>query len=1254
MQECLSKQPVAIVGVACRLPGADNVEDFWSMLREGRSAVRKLPPERFDRELYYDPRRGLLNRSYTDIACLVDYRPMDRAVAPLPQSLAAHPEIAFTTLCEVSIRALRDAGLDPLHLPSTNVGVYVGNVRGSGLSGDLIYQTMIGEIAEYLREIPELGRLSGNRVDEVIRELTGQVRQSTRGRDRDGGPDLSANMSAKFTSLALGLTGPYMAFNAACASSMQALVQAVRALQLDRIDLALASGASYCHSDTLVLFSQAQSLSATGSRPWDAAADGMVVGEGYVTLVLKRLDRALADGDRICALVSGIGLSSDGKGKSLWAPRKEGQVQAMLRAYGDHLAMDRLQYIEAHATSTALGDVTEIEALQEALTGRLPPGQRIPIGSVKANIGHTLENAGLASVLKTVLAIQQATIPPVVNVTRVNPRIDWERLPFYLPFQAEAWERPPDGGPRRAAVNAFGIGGLNTHIVLDEYLPPARTAVVAGASHGPRREPSADARAVAVIGVGAVLPGARTIDAFWELLETGRDARSDAPAERWNQQVYYRPGQCVPGCCGTRRGGFIHDYHYDWRRHRVPPKQIEHASPLQFMILDAVDQALAQAGYPQRPFDRSRVGVVAGTQFGGEFSVQLQMGLRLPQTRSILRGILQQRGVAAGDIEQVEAQFERVLLSHMPALLDETGSFTSSSLASRITKSFDLMGGAVAVDGGSPSALAALSCCVDQLLSGDTDMMICVGGQQDMGVPKYEGWGLAGLLASDSAAPPLDAEAAGTLPGEGCGVLLLKRLEDARRDGDPVLGIIRGLGAGFSTDMVEAAQMAAERALEDSGLKPQQVTAVEIVGTGLKSVDAGEIEGLSLAYRSAAHGPPKPLGTVVSQIGHTGGASGAAAMLKSLRALENLEVTGIFGLGQTAEEVAAFGWLLRPDCQKQPIPVVTADGRVFAAVEAGGGHEAVYHVILERGAKVRLSTEVVGGNGSPSAAVPGRKTEIVHFDATQRRRERMRGRGRYDGEPVSQAVPPASETAATGSAAKLAEPPPVTAPPSTPPQPASRRAGRSADELQAFLVNFVVEQTGYPPDIVELDADLEADLGIDSIKKAQLFGELREYVSITTPRDDLTLDDFPTLRHVMDFILQAERETAAATVLPSAPTAAPSATVGSASGGTSVQVSAVPASLSAAAPSQSETSAIRSPQGLQHFLVNFVVEQTGYPPEIVELDADLEADLGIDSIKKAQLFGELGEHFAIKPQDDLTLDDFPTLRHVMVFIEAQR
>ena len=186
-------------------------------------------------------------------------------------------------------------------------------------------------------------------------------------------------------------------------------------------------------------------------------------------------------------------------------------------------------------------------------------------------------------------------------------------------------------------------------------------------------------------------------------------------------------------------------------------------------------------------------------------------------------------------------------------------------------------------------------------------------------------------------------------------------------------------------------------------------------------------------------------------------------------------------------------------------------------------------------------------------------------------------------------------------------------------------------ELEAFLVNFVVEQTGYPPEIVELDADLEADLGVDSIKKAQLFGELHEYFEIT-PSDNLTLDDFPTLRHVLNF-LQA-----------------------------STAVASVPAIVPAAKPPSPTAVAISSPAApeppasgeLETFLVNFVVEQTGYPPEIVELDADLEADLGVDSIKKAQLFGELREYFDIMPSESLTLDDFPTLRHVLNFLRASR
>jgi acyl carrier protein len=226
------------------------------------------------------------------------------------------------------------------------------------------------------------------------------------------------------------------------------------------------------------------------------------------------------------------------------------------------------------------------------------------------------------------------------------------------------------------------------------------------------------------------------------------------------------------------------------------------------------------------------------------------------------------------------------------------------------------------------------------------------------------------------------------------------------------------------------------------------------------------------------------------------------------------------------------------------------------------------------------------------------------------------------------------------------------------PEAPSDRAGVAAPDLERFLIAFVVEQTGYPEEMVELDADLEADLGIDSIKKAQLFGELAEHFDIpTADAADLSLDDFPTLRHVMGFLAAAPRRGpssngahpagSAARLASSAPPA-PAAPARSEPQSTNGEA---PAAADDLDTPPAETDAM-SGEELERFLVSFVVEQTGYPEEMVELDADLEADLGIDSIKKAQLFGELAEQFEVRATDDLSLDDFPTLRHVMRFLHG--
>ena len=207
----------------------------------------------------------------------------------------------------------------------------------------------------------------------------------------------------------------------------------------------------------------------------------------------------------------------------------------------------------------------------------------------------------MTSLLKTVLAIQHATIPPQINIKKLNEKIDWDDVPFYVPQTITDWPAPAPGSPRRAAVNAFGIGGLNVHIVLDEHLPEASRKLIAQPSGQPEATDVENTgvanEGIAIIGMGAVLPGARTIDALWDVIHSGEDQKSTVPPERWDPRYGHEPNSNELWRVPNKVGGFISDFEYDWKRHKVPPKQIASADPLQFMLLDAADQALKNAGF---------------------------------------------------------------------------------------------------------------------------------------------------------------------------------------------------------------------------------------------------------------------------------------------------------------------------------------------------------------------------------------------------------------------------------------------------------------------------------------------------------------------------------------------------------------------------------------------------------------------------------------------------------------------------------
>ncbi|HLA85067.1 MAG TPA: polyketide synthase, partial [Thermoguttaceae bacterium] len=461
--------PLAIVGMACRVPGADNLGEFWDMLVAGRSAVGDLPPDRLDQELYYDPAKGSRGKTTTRRGALASRR-FDHDRCPISPELVRRSDPTHLVMCQTAAEALRHADMDPMNLTLRNTGVYVGHTIGSGLAGDALCGAGVEAIEECLRETDAFKSLSAEMQAKVLAEFVERMRRRYPRRAPDD-RDLTSNMAAGIISKGFGLTGPFMAVNAACASSLEALLQAGRALARGKIDMAIVGGASVCTRDWLVLFSVAQSMSATDSRPFDEAADGLIIAEAYAAVVIKTLERAVADGDPIHGVIRGMGVSSDGRGKSLWAPRREGQVEAIRRAYDSGVDPAGVQYIEAHATATQVGDATEIAALAVAFRGVFPEGKKIPITSAKANLGHALEAAGLIGVVKTALCMRHGLIPAAAKVERLNPTIDWAAAPVYVPLEPTPWPCPADGSPRRAGVNAFGVGGLNVHVVLDEYRP---------------------------------------------------------------------------------------------------------------------------------------------------------------------------------------------------------------------------------------------------------------------------------------------------------------------------------------------------------------------------------------------------------------------------------------------------------------------------------------------------------------------------------------------------------------------------------------------------------------------------------------------------------------------------------------------------------------------------------------------------------------------------------------------------------------
>ncbi len=553
--ESTAHRAIAIVGAGAVLPDAPNVAAFWENVKNGRYSISDVSPDRWDPAFYYDADPKAPDKTYSKIGGWVRdfvWDPLKWRL-PIPPRVADAMDGAQKWAIAATREALEDYGYPKRALDLDRTAVILGNA----MAGEKHYLTALRVFfPEYAHELdgsPSFAALPEALRHDISRELHERMDKHLPDITEDSMPGELANCIAGRIANLFNFHGPNFICDAACASAMAAISSAIEGLVQHDFDAVVTGGIDRnMGAQTFVKFCKIGALSATGTRPYAEGADGFVMGEGAAIFLLKRLADAERDGDKIYAVLRGMGGASDGKGKGITAPNPAGQKFAIERAWQNaDLSPATATLFEGHGTSTRVGDVVEVQSLVDSLSNFHLPNASVALGSVKSNIGHLKGAAGAAGLLKLALALRDKVLPPSVHCDHPNPDIDFAHSPLYVNTTLKPWTIPAEG-VRRGGLSAFGFGGTNFHAVLEEYIPhrlngngKRRSAVselppsptkevtmnagqVSPASSSSRKAPL---RGALVIGGGSEAALVERLRAIQKEAEAGRAPVLAAPAE---------------------------------------------------------------------------------------------------------------------------------------------------------------------------------------------------------------------------------------------------------------------------------------------------------------------------------------------------------------------------------------------------------------------------------------------------------------------------------------------------------------------------------------------------------------------------------------------------------------------------------------------------------------------------------------------------------------------------------------------------
>ncbi|MHC5774334.1 PfaB family protein [Nostoc sp.] len=855
-------EKIAIIALSCLFPDAKNPEEYWHNIVNQKDSTSSATVEEIgvDPTIFHNPVKGTPDKTYSLKGGYIRNFQFNPSEYNLPSEFVTGLDNTFKWSLYAAKQAIVQSGYWGNQTVLAKCGVILGNLSfPTKLSNQLFSPIYQQSITPAVRELLQYE-------DFDLATLPSATKASLYNAIISGLP-------ASIIAQALSLSQINLCLDAACSSSFYAIKLASHYLWSHKADVMLA-GAISCADSLFVrmLFSGVQGYAENGiSRPLDKSSRGLIPADGVGMVMLKRYSDAVRDGDNILATICGNGLSNDGKGKHLLSPNPKGQILAFERAYNEaKISPKTIDYLECHATGTLLGDTTEFNSI-ETFFGQ---NQAAPlVGSAKANTGHLLTAAGMVGLTKVILSMSHGVIPATMNVSEPlaseNSTISADKIVR----TATAW--PNNNAPiKRAAISAFGFGGTNSHLILEQ----------GNTTQSVESTPPIPPIKVAIVGMDAFFGNCNGLDAFERSIYDGTQHFTSLPPQRWhgieNQENVLKEYGLADGKAPV--GAYIKDFEIDTLSCKIPPNEIEKLNPQQLLLLKVSDRAVKDAKLQEG----SNVAVIVAAET--EFSVH-QLQQRWNLSWQVKDGLLNQ-GISL-PAEQL-AQLETIVKDsiHQPVEIGEYVSHIANIMASRISALWNFTGPAFTISAGENSALKALEVAQMLLATGEVDAVV-------VGAVDLSG-GVENVLFRNQFAPintgvntlGYDQQANGWTIGEGAGAVVLKRYEAAKEDNERIYAVIdamsfaqgnsTGSNALVKTD-ASAISNVCKQAFQMADIQPTEVNYVEVFGSGVSQQDEAEITGLLQAYPKVGNGLHCALGSVKANIGHTYTASGIASLIKT-------------------------------------------------------------------------------------------------------------------------------------------------------------------------------------------------------------------------------------------------------------------------------------------------------------------------------------------------------------------------------------